>query len=818
MALLNPHNQQVSDHAKYLASIGYIPLLIHGVTFIKREDLNYHPVCSCYEKESCKTPGKHPVRGWNQNAMATPTEGVLLLQDLIGKASFAQNFNLGVRTGPEGGCFAIDIDVKGNGFANFKEFLGSRQIDDIVHYRTLTARTGGGGRHFIYTYPKTVEKIASVANHAAFNFKLNPKDPDSSSVDIRGDGGYIVVWPSFHKSGNQYLWEYTDLVDARRDAPESIIHAVEKRRKNSDSTATYTPDIAELRALGARLVRNKKEDTALIGRLLLEILDGKPIKLEGGAHDAFKTISYRVAIEYPRADPINMAEFFRASIDARADTRPDGSCTFDDVFKCVESALKKRRADLEHWENKLITNEKGQPTSCTKNVISVLKNAPEWDGVFALNARSYQPMVLREIPGLILGDSNLRSYPRPLMDADQIYVSTRISERFNIPIRRDHVNEAIDLLSQERSIDLFLEYFRHLPRWDRIPRVDMWLIEFGGAEDTPYTREVSGKFLLQMAKRTLEPGCQADGVLILEGKQGIGKSSLLRAIVPLPSLFCDDLSIISAQQNKDNILKLLGPAINEFAELSAMHKGDVEPVKAFVTVRYDKVRFPYAHNTVECPRRCVFAGSTNSKEYLRDPSGNRRFWPVELTKKVDVPSVIAHRDQIWAEAIYRIERGEPVYLTAEMEITAAEVQESRVDPELWHEKIENWLSERDSVIAKYLSEPSSTPISDGTNGSNAVGNIGNTEIDDQDAAATFFWLRRHDGNDFWDRALREKYGEVEHFTTENVYRMLFDDGQVADHRTYAMSKSIGNTLRKLGYTVRLRGKNRNKVWIRDPNV
>lgn len=801
--MLSSHNQLVLQHAQYLAAQGYIPLLIHGVSFVLREDGRHHPVCTCYAKEGCSTPGKHPVRGWVQSPMRTPLESMKILNDLLSNARAGHDYNLAVRTGPEGGCMAIDIDAKGNGFANFEAFLKAKQINSEVHYGTLFASTGGGGRHYVYNYPRTVEKIPTVSNHAAFNFKLNPKNADNSSVDVKGDGGYIVVQPSRHKSGSHYVWN-SDPSTGRKDAPAEIIQAVEGKRRTADTLGYYTPDIEELRATAAQFVKSKKEGTASIGRVFSDILDGKALDPDSGAHDVYKRVAYHVAMVHPRSDPIDLAEFFRPSVDARMALKPDASCTFEDVFKCVDSALKKRREEEAHWENQLIKNENGKIISCTKNVLSTLSCSPEWEGIFALDARAQRPLVLRAPPGLALTDVQDNIYPRPLLDADEVNIVKRLTERYQTGIRREHVSEALTLLVRERAVDIFLEYFKALPPWDGVPRLETWLIALGGAEDSPYVRTVSRMFLLQMANRTLDPGCQADAVLILEGAQGIGKSRLLRALVPYPRLFCDDLSIISGHQNKDNVMKLHGPALVELAELSAMHKSDVEPVKAFITTSIDSYRPPYARNVLEIPRRCVFAGTTNSDQYLRDSTGNRRFWPVALTRQIDVAGVITNRDQIWAESLYRISAlKERYHLEGAIENTAAEeVQSERSAPEPWYEPVAEFIEARDKAVARAKFTDLTATSSPTASGRPPRVADSEHEAEDPDDVAKMFWLDKYDPNAtkvIWDEPLKARYGELEHFSIEHVLKRIFGDELGPQHRTPSILTSIRNSLKLLGY-------------------
>lgn len=755
--------------------------------------------------------------------MNTPGEGYNTLHDILLRAKTSQSFNLGIRTGAVSGCFVIDIDGKGNGFENFTEFLKSHQINDTVHYGTFTSRTGSGdGQHLFYRYPRSIEKIPSVANHPAFNFHQNQRDIELSSVDVRGDGGLAVVAPSLHKSGRYYEW--TSSLDKMRDAPDAFLRAVEKRASNLNRHEYHTPELVELQAFAERLRKSKIGDSALLGRFMGEALEGKPILLEGGAHDVFKSMLFRIAGEYPHADATGLVELFRASIDARMDAKPDGSVTFEDVYKCAESALRKRREEQGHWENQLQRSKDGKVVSCVQNVLLLLSNAPEWDGLFSMNEREGRPTLLKAVPGVVYDSKVLNTYPRPVIDADEVAVIDRLGKRFDTTIRREHVLDALTFLFQKNAIDPFENYLLALPPWDGRARLDYWTIVCGGAEDDRYTRLVSAKWLMQVVNRTLNPGCQADYVLILEGDQGKGKSTLLKSLLPSVDLFCEDLSVVTAHQNKDNIIKLHGPAIIELAEMTAVHKSDVEAVKAFLTTRVDRFRAPFGRNMLNHPRRCVFAGTTNNDDYLRDSTGNRRYWPVRLTQ-VNIPLLIANRDQIWAEALHRLRAGELTYLEEEDEKVAKLEQEMRMEQDPWTDIVREHLELRDAAIQRAMDARwnaarnsagniGNTAGTFGTASSNAKEmprNIGNT---DEDAAAVAFWLENEFGNVGevkWSAEDRRVYGELDHFSVSILYERL---GIEAERQHSGTQRRLGNILKMLGYSRKRHGKSKQWVWSR----
>ena len=815
--VLSRENQNTLDHAQYLARAGFIPLLVPSIRLVVRESGVPQPECQCWQKEACSAPGKHPVRSWKN--IESPTQAIQLVLSILSTAKPSETFNLGLKTGHAGGIFAIDIDFKPNGasgYPNWEAFLSAKQINHPMHYETLTARTGGGGQHFIYKYPQNGDRIPNAVNHPAFNFKANPQNPALSGIDVRGDGGFIVVCPSRHKSGNFYQWLNDPATSLRAETPKEILLAVSEEKKSRDPDADYTPSKEELEALAERMIRKKRSQTTVgIGRDLKNVLAGIPIHVEEAAHDHFRSITFTVAREWPRANAARLMEFFAESIRERERLVPGGSCTHDDVLNGLVSALDKCREQSEHWENKLVASKSGEGIATnTLNVASFLRNDPLFHEAFATNARTDRPSVMRALPGMIVGDAERNRYPRGIVDTDQIYTGMCFERRFQTTVPRDNVRQALQIICAENAFDPFLQYLEQLPPWDGIGRVDTWLSVLGGAEDTPINRAFGAVWLLQAVYRTLEPGCQADYTLLLEGKQGIGKSSLLRALVPDPSLFDDGLKPIDHTGGKDNLIKLGGPVILELAELGALRKGDVEFIKAFLTFREDTYRPPFREYPITMRRRCVFAGTTNSGMYLRDTTGNRRFLPVALgDNKIDIALVQAHRDQIWAEALMRARRNEPAFLPPELEIIAAEVQDARRAEEPWQALIEDWLDEAWEKIRKITFHDLTSPAPE------KLGPALNDTPEDPDKIASMFWLEKYDDAKIPELDSEDilQYGEKEHFSIKNFMDYL----DIPETQRGRATNEVADILRnRLGYeSVKSWKRDKyygKKRWLRKP--
>jgi predicted P-loop ATPase len=209
-------------------------------------------------------------------------------------------------------------------------------------------------------------------------------------------------------------------------------------------------------------------------------------------------------------------------------------------------------------------------------------------------------------------------------------------------------------------------------KWDGEARIDDWLIKYGGADDTPFIRAVGALFLIAAVRRIRQPGCKFDEMLVLRSPQGTMKSSALRALVPEEDWFSDDLPLNG--DTKTVIERLHGRWIVEAAELKGMRNSGIEHLKAFLSRQVDRSRMAYGRITKEAPRQCVIAGTTNSERFLKDNTGNRRFWPIVIDR-FDVEAIRRDRDQIWAEASEREASGESIRLDSGLYPAAAEVQE-----------------------------------------------------------------------------------------------------------------------------------------------
>lgn len=278
-------------------------------------------------------------------------------------------------------------------------------------------------------------------------------------------------------------------------------------------------------------------------------------------------------------------------------------------------------------------------------------------------------------------------------DNDTNYVKAFLEKHPYRIKKRDVVDAALALASKEQGFHPVQDYINSL-HWDGVPRVEDCLVRYFGAEDTPYTRVVTRKFFVGGVARVMEPGIKWDNVLVLTGAQGSGKSTFAYRISK--GWYTDSLT---SMQGKEGMEAVQGKWVVELGELSAMKKADLEHAKAFVTSQFDKFRPAYGRRNVTFPRQCVFIGTTNETEFLKDLTGNRRWWPVAVRPRKATECMFDHLtpavvDQMWAEAHQLWALGEELYLTPEEDASAKVVQERHVELPPMSALIERWLEEK----------------------------------------------------------------------------------------------------------------------------
>lgn len=325
----------------------------------------------------------------------------------------------------------------------------------------------------------------------------------------------------------------------------------------------------------------------------------------------------------------------------------------------------------ENWEAKLDRTEEGGVRANITNAVLILKHHPALQGIR-----------FNELSGGIEVQGGL-PWRRPnkyWRDADDAQLYGWVADQYGVQFPENKFTKALAIVTDQRRFNPLKDYIRGLPDWDGVPRVDTLLVDYLGAEDSAYTRAVTRKTLIGAIQRVLEPGCKFDTVLVLDGKPGIGKSTLLRKLGG--KWFSDSLSLADTR-DKTAAEKLQGVWIMEIGEMQGTRKADIDVMKGFLSRQVDEYRAAYGRVVERHPRTAIICGTTNSTTgFLRDTTGNRRFWPVTVEGggRLSVWEITEEtRAQIWAEAMAYTAEGETSYLDAEMEKEAAKAQQAALE-------------------------------------------------------------------------------------------------------------------------------------------
>lgn len=318
------------------------------------------------------------------------------------------------------------------------------------------------------------------------------------------------------------------------------------------------------------------------------------------------------------------------------------------------------------WLQQLSMTAKGKIESTIDNALLIMLNDPELRGRYHYDEFRERPVVNGDLPWQPYNARVSDGW----VDSDDAGLRRHLEKKYDID-SAVKIRDAVELAMLSSKRHPVREYLESLT-WDGERRADTLFIEYLGAEDSPYTREVTRRALLGAAARIMRPGCKHDHMLVLVGPQGCRKSTTLAKLGK--TWFSDSLYTLSG---KDAYEQLQGYWIIEMGEMAAFRKAELEQIKQFISKQSDSYRAAYARRTQEHPRQCAFFGSTNDEEFLRDPTGARRFWPVVVTNKGrEMADALTDElvDQIWAEIMVRYDAGEKWYLSDDIEAMARKVQ------------------------------------------------------------------------------------------------------------------------------------------------
>lgn len=358
----------------------------------------------------------------------------------------------------------------------------------------------------------------------------------------------------------------------------------------------------------------------------------------------------------------------------------------DDKVKAVfaEERIAQASAEFsdEDWQSGLELDKSGHVKNTLRNLTLILENDPNLKGV-VFNQLLDGMEIKGEVPW---------NHPSKFWrDADDAQLISYVDAHYGTFSARNY-DIAVTKVADDRAYHPIREFIESLPEWDKVPRVDTLLVDYLGAADTAYVRAVTRKTLCAAISRVLRPGCKFDSMLVLNGPQGVGKSTLIAKLAG--EWFSDSLNL-GDTKDKTAAEKLQGYWVLEIGELAGLKKAEVETLRSFLSRQNDIYRAAFGKRATPHLRQCVFFGTTNAESgYLRDTTGNRRFWPVKTPGSGKKQSWdLTHEEilQIWAEALVYVRQGEKLYLSPEMDALAKDEQREAMESD-----------EREGLVREYL--------------------------------------------------------------------------------------------------------------------
>lgn len=348
----------------------------------------------------------------------------------------------------------------------------------------------------------------------------------------------------------------------------------------------------------------------------------------------------------------------------------------------LKEKQEKAKQEFEDWTQGLQRDKNGNLCNTLRNLTLILENDEKLQDI----------VFNQQLDGMEIKGSVPWKHPAKYWrDADDAQLISYIDTNYGTFSERNY-KIAVAKVTDDRSYHPIREFLHALPDWDGVKRAETVLIDYLGADDNKYVRAVTRKSLCAAVKRVIDPGCKFDTMIVLNGPQGIGKSTLISLLGG--EWFSDSLSL-NDTKDKTAAEKLQGYWILEIGELAGLRKAEVETLRSFISRQNDIYRAAFGKRPTPHPRQCIFIGTTNAESgYLRDTTGNRRFWPVKTPGSGQKHSwELKEQDvkQIWAEALELVEAGEKLYLTPEEDRLAKDEQRAAMESD-----------EREGLVREYL--------------------------------------------------------------------------------------------------------------------
>lgn len=651
--------------------------------------------------------------------------------------------NVGVRTGQPSqfadGTFLIilDIDVKSNdpedakaAYSAARTFIG-KNLDAIPQ---VASGRGGFSKHLYVRCktPKTsfnlirCKKLVKVKMPSIKPGKNDVRDLSEKElkegwrirpafeIDVLGSGKQAAIPPSIHPdSGKPYKW--TVPIGTIQDMP-LVSEEKFKNLNQNESTKTHVDitfkevDIYQLglsekalnliESLEGLDAYGGDRSAALFGvmaEMVLKSLDDNTIVnvLSDTMWAISEVVTDRVGTNLDKCAAWILPQIQKMRYQNSTEKQFSDTGLFDDTdweSKVDQSQSGQKVYDeIGGWRLDLDKNQQGGTKMNLKNCSLYLRNICDIDKWLGHNLFTGEVEFLAAPPWAKKNMTDLKMKGQMLSDSDVVETRLFLSRREKFEPTGHLMLESMISCARTNSFHPVRDYLQTLS-WDGVGRIDNWLHNYFGAEDTSYTQAVGRKLLIAAITRVMKPGCKFDHVVILEGKQGIGKSTALRVLSE--PWFCDSLGDVT---NKDVIQQIQGSWIVEIGELASMDRASVNALKDFVSKQEDKARLAYQRLAQKFPRQCILIGTTNDEEYLKDLTGNRRFWPVEVEKthQIEMEALALDRDMLWAEAFDLYKKNtESLWLDdKKVKLEAEAIQRSKMVSDPWDETIQKWIGQ-----------------------------------------------------------------------------------------------------------------------------
>lgn len=575
--------------------------------------------------------------------------------------------NIGVATGYS--FWVLDIDVKSAGDETLESI--ERKFGKLPD--TLQQVTGTGGRHYLFRMERPVKCSTGEVGQG---------------IDVRGSGGYIVAEPSIHDVTLQpYIWDGMAEIEnqAILSAPEWLYDLMSERHNNVQN-APAVPDTIPKGVQHNTLVsiagtmRRRGMNANEIFVALMEVnkrceQPGPTENIKGIADSMVQYAPHDLA-----SGKIPMRKVYADLVDER---KPE--LRYEDP-----------RPDPEWRERLMPPHSQGdRPEKELANIETCLAFCPDYSGSIVYDEFGEKNKFTRDLlNGKIRAGATVDEQAMNLIAID-------IKREFDIRSAGTMMLDAVKTVAKKNRVHPVREYLSDL-KWDKLSRLDTWLSTYLGAPHNEYHSELGRRWLISAVARIMYPGCKADICPIMEGGQGLGKST---ALAILGGEWYTELAGDLNQTN--TLMALRGKWIVEIGELSAMSRADVNLIKSFMSRAIDTYREPWGKIAEDHPRQFIFCGTTNQDAYLKDETGNRRFWPIECNPviggMIDRAALIRDRDQLWAEAYFDFQDGQKWHVEdSKVLMLAKEIQSDRCETDPWFEEIAAFVTGKNEVRIDFV--------------------------------------------------------------------------------------------------------------------